>query len=166
MNNHTFPFDAAKDLVLERETHLTPNQLWRAWTEAELIKQWFTPKPWKTADCAMELWPGGRFMTTMEGPEGESFTGESCVLEVVPDRRLVWSSALLPGFRPKKTPSDPSEGGFVFTAVIEMEPREGGSYYRVTLIHGDKAAKNQHDGMGFQSGWGAAFDQLVDLMST
>ncbi len=48
--------------------------------------------------------------------------GDGCYLEVIENRRLVWTSALGPGFRP-----NPPDGGFLFTAVISMEPTEDGA---------------------------------------
>jgi hypothetical protein len=36
----------------------------------------------------------------MQGPEGPPMPGIGCYLEVVPQRKLVWTNALLPGFRP------------------------------------------------------------------
>ena len=32
-------------------------------------------------------------------------------------------------------------------------------------MHLDPAMRKEHDEMGFQDGWGAVFDQLVELMS-
>lgn len=162
MINHQL--DPSLDLVLNRTTDVPVELVWRAWTTPELMKQWFTPKPWRTADIALEVRPGGRFYTLMESPEGEQFPGEGCVLEVVDQERLVWTSAMLPGFRPKVGGEDPMKGGFYFTAVVEMAANGTGTDYRVTLIHADPESKKQHEDMGFESGWSSAFDQLIELM--
>lgn len=160
--SNPFPIDPALDLVLERTVPVPPEKVWAAWTTPALLMQWFTPAPYKTIECEIDLRPGGRFMTVMETPEGERMdAGDGCYLEVVENRRLVWTSALGPGFRP-----NPAEGGFPFTAVITMQPTaDGGTHYTATAIHGDPAVAAQHDEMGFHHGWGAALDQLVALMS-
>src|SRR5690606_3788808 len=81
------PINPELDLVLERVVDVPPELVWRAWTEPEHLKKWFTPAPWKTVDCEIDLRPGGIFRTVMEGPEGQRFSGSSCYLEVVENRR-------------------------------------------------------------------------------
>ena len=154
-------FDPALDLVLEREIDLAPELIWAAWTRPELVMQWFTPAPWKTTGFEIDLRPGGVFRTVMCSPDGQEFPNAGCYLEVVENRRLVWSCALGPGFRPLNNASAP----FTFTAIITLEPRAGGTSYRVHLLHGTAEGCKQHDEMGFHAGWGAALDQLVALMS-
>ncbi len=153
--------DPTLDMTLIKETSLPKEAVWRALTEPELLKQWFCPKPWTVAECDLELWPGGRFYTVMQSPEGDQFPGESCVLEVMENTRLVWTTDFLPGFRPKI--SEPES--FPFTAIIQLDSIEGGTRYTATLLHADAAGREKHAAMGFDTGWGAAFDQLVALMT-
>ncbi len=163
---HLFPVDPALDLVLERTAPVSPDLVWKAWTTPELLVQWFCPKPWSVSECDIDLRPGGRFFTVMQSPEGEKYPGESCYLEVVPGRRLVWTSAMDPGFRPKlPTDNDSGTDSFFFTAIIEMEPTETGCSYRATVKHAFPADREKHEAMGFHDGWGTVFDQLVELMS-
>jgi uncharacterized protein YndB with AHSA1/START domain len=153
-------FDATLDLVLYREIALTSEEVWRAWTEPELLMQWFTPAPWRTTECEIDLRPGGVFRTVMAGPDGESGGGASCYLEVVPTERLVWTGALLPGFRP--APVEPGE--IRFTAQVDMQPADGGCRYAATARHDTAAGCEEHRAMGFEAGWGAALNQMVALM--
>jgi uncharacterized protein YndB with AHSA1/START domain len=153
------------DLVLERVVDVAPEDVWRAWTEPELLTQWFTPAPWKTVEAEVDLRPGGIFRTVMESPEGERFPGTGCYLEVIPGKKLSWTNVFGPGFRPAM----PQEGGkecdsILFTGVITMEAEGTGTRYRAVAIHGDKASKEKHEAMGFEAGWGAALEQLVGLM--
>ncbi|MGC4757770.1 SRPBCC family protein [Micromonospora sp. 050-3] len=149
------------DLVLERTVDVAPELVWRAWTTPELLMQWFTPKPWSTVACEIDLRPGGRFDNTMRSPEGQEFPHSGCILVAEEGKTLVFTSALGPGFRPQIV-----QEGFAFTAVIRIEPDGTGTKYTAIAIHPDAAAKKSHEEMGFHEGWGAALDQLVDLMKS
>lgn len=155
--------DPRMDLVLERTLDVKPEQVWAAWTQPELLKQWFTPAPWQTVDALVELRPGGAFRTVMRSPEGEEFPSTGCVLEVVENRRLAWTAALAPGFRPL-TAEAQAGSPFAFSAVVTMEPHGEGTLYRAVAIHADEAGCRAHEEMGFHAGWGAALDQLVALV--
>jgi uncharacterized protein YndB with AHSA1/START domain len=145
--------DPKLDLVLERVIDVPPDLVWTAWTTPEHLKKWFTPAPWTTTDCEIDLRPGGIFRTTMRSPEGQEFPNIGCYLEIVPNRRLVWTDALLPGYRPSENP--------FLTAILTLEPRGEGTLYIATAIHRDEASKQKHEEMGFHDGWGKALDQLV-----
>ena len=160
---HSFvhQFDPSLDLVLERFVDVPPELVWMAWTTPEHLKKWFTPVPWKTIECEIDLRPGGIFRTVMQSPEGQTFPGVGCYLEVAENQRLVWTNALLPGYRPASAPSSDPAGGLVFTAVITLEPQGTGTKYSALVIHGDPESCKKHEGMGFHQGWGKALDQLV-----
>jgi len=156
-----FTPNPALDLVLQRVVDVPPSLVWRAWTEPELLKPWFTPKPWSTVDCEIDLRPGGIFKVVMQSPEGQTFAHPGCYLEVVPRERLVWTSALLPGYRPNLIDKDAQGGAFAFTCILTLEPHGTGTKYTATALHGDPATKKTHEEMGFHDGWGTALDQLV-----
>ena len=156
----SFTPDPKLDLVLERVVEVPPELVWAAWTQPEHLKAWFTPAPWRTTHCEIDLRPGGIFRTIMEGPAGERFDGTGCYLEVVPNRRLAWTSVLLPNWRPA-----PPGGELPFTGIIELEPAgDGGTRYTATALHPDAEGCARHAGMGFHEGWGKALDQLVAHM--
>jgi uncharacterized protein YndB with AHSA1/START domain len=160
-------FDSKLDLTFERIVEVPLHFVWRAWTEPDLLKQWFCPTPWKTIDAELDVRPGGIFRTTMQSPEGKEFPNTGCYLEVVKHERIVWTNAMLPGFRPApvNAPCGDESVEFMFTAKVEMSAHGANSTrYRATVIHADEAGCTTHAAMGFEAGWGAALDQLVALV--
>lgn len=148
-----YKIDPKLDLVLEREIDVPPELVWRAWTEPQHLMKWFTPKPWQTVECEIDLRPGGIFRTVMRSPEGQDMNNIGCCLEVVEKRKLVFTDALLPGFRPR-------DDGF-FTGLVLIDPIKIGTKYTAIAVHKDEASRKTHEEMGFHSGWGTALDQLV-----
>ena len=65
--------DPRLDLVMERIVDVQRELLWMAWTTPEHLKKWFTPVPWTTIDCEIDLRPGGIFRMVMRSPEGQEF---------------------------------------------------------------------------------------------
>lgn len=150
--------ESALDLIFTRTVDLPPAAIWKAWTEPRHLMQWFTPAPWRTVDCEIDLRPGGIFRTVMRSPEGKEFPNLGCYLEVVPQRRLVWTDAMGPGYRPAATP--------FMTAILTFAAQGGGTRYTAQVLHKDAADRQKHVEMGFAEGWGKAFDQLVALART
>lgn len=157
MKSHPAVFNPKLDLTETWEVAIARSLLWRAWTEPQILKQWFCPKPWHVTDCVVDLSPGGVFRTDMAGPNGEGHTTEGCYLHIVPEHRLVWTLMLLPGFRPAPNPFLP------FTATITFEDSAKGTKYTAHLQHADEATRQRHADMGFPQGWSTALDQLVAI---
>lgn len=147
--------DPKLDLVLERIVDVTPEEMWKAWTTPEELKVWFTPAPWKVTDCRIDLRVGGEFFAMMKSPEGDEHPCEGCYLELIPNRKLVWSDALLVGFRPSPKP--------FMTAILTFEPHEHGTKYTAVARHKNEEDRLAHETMGFMTGWGIALDQLVAM---
>jgi uncharacterized protein YndB with AHSA1/START domain len=160
MSNTTL--DPQLDLVLERVVDIAPELIWAAWTQPEHITKWFTPAPWTTPEAEVDLRPGGKFRTVMRSPDGDTSDNTGCFLEVVENRRLVWTAALGPEYRP----NDFSAGGFPFTAVLTLEPVGAGTKYTARVMHANAEHSRTHAEMGFVEGWGAALDQLVAYMTS
>ena len=96
----------------------------------------------------------------MLSPEGQEFPNIGCYLEVVPQQRLVWTSVLLPGYRPAPA------GDLPFTGIIAIEPQGTGTRYTATALHQDPEGCEKHKEMGFYEGWSTVLDQLVAHMKS
>ena len=153
-----------RDLVLERVVDVSPELVFRAWTTPRHLMPWFCPKPYRTVECEIDLKPGGKFFAQMVDPSGNKLPAHpGCYLEIVPDRKLVWTSALGPGYRPL----DPALAPWFFTAVLTFEPHgNGGCKYTATAVHTTREHAEAHEKMGFSQGWGKVLEQLVEYVKT
>jgi len=71
-------FDAPRDLV------------WKAWTEAERLAQWWGPKGFTMLSCTVDLRPGGLFHYGMRAPNGHEMWGRFIYREIAAPERLVF----------------------------------------------------------------------------
>lgn len=153
-----FEIDPNLDFVLQRVVDVPRHLVWEAWTKPEHLKAWYVPKPWTISDCELDPRPGGVFRTVAKSPQGMEFPTLGCFLHVVPKERLVFTSALLPGWRPAVP------GGMLppFTAIITLEAEGTGTRYVATVLHASAEDRKKPAAMGMHQGWTAALDLLVE----
>jgi uncharacterized protein YndB with AHSA1/START domain len=147
--------DPQLDLVIERLVEVPRVSIWNAWTKPEHVKQWFAPAPWSVVECEIDLHPGGIFRTLLRSPEGAESPNVGCYLQILTGHRLVWTTALSPGFRPATAPLLP------ITVAVTLEDEESGTRYVAIAMHGDESVRKRHEELGFYEGWGKALDQLI-----
>ena len=64
--------------------------------------QSFAPLPWTTPRAELDVRPGGANMIVMRNPEGEEFPNHGVYLEVVRNKRLVFTDGThAPGCLPR-----------------------------------------------------------------
>jgi uncharacterized protein YndB with AHSA1/START domain len=148
------------DLEISRVLRVPRALVWQAWSDPAHLKEWWCPKPWTTEVRAFDLRPGGAFHTFMRGPDGGTSDNPGAFLEVVPQSRLVWTSALLEHWRPAADPWMP------MTAYINLSDEGEHTRYVATVLHKDKATRDQHEAMGFFDGWGTCITQLEEFAAS
>ncbi len=143
-------------LTLERTIQAPRAVVWRCWTEPDLLKQWFCPKPWSVPEADFDLRVGGRMNTVMAGPNGERVHGKGIWLEVEPMRRLVFTDAFTEGFVPAPEP-------FMTGVVALQDAAAACTQLTWSARHANAQASARHREMGWEPGWNAAVDQLDAL---
>lgn len=155
----TTPTVADRDLLLTRVVGASPDKLFRCWTEPALMVRWFTPPPWKTVAAEVDLRPGGSNLVVMRGPDGTEMPHRGVYLEVVKNRRLVFTDAFVSAWTPSDKP--------FMTAVLTFEDIGGGkTNYTARVHHWTVEDKEAHEKMGFHVGWGICADQLAALAAS
>ena len=148
------------DLVFERTTTVPAEKLWKGWTDPQMLMKWFCPRPWKVSDARINLQAGGEFYTLMQSPEGATFPNTGCYLEVIENKKLVWTNLMTEGFRPAQlAPHD-----FGITATLTLTQTAQGTLYRAVVCHASEDGVQKHKQMNFEEGWGMAFNQLIELI--
>ncbi len=149
---------AQHELSLTRLIDAPRAILYRCWTEPELIKQWFTPRPWTTPVVEMDVRPGGSSHMIFRGPEGQEFPNDGIFLDIVPNERLVFTDAYTSAWVPSAKP--------FMTGIISLGDEAGKTRYKAAARHWTEDDKKRHEEMGFHDGWGKATDQLEALART
>jgi uncharacterized protein YndB with AHSA1/START domain len=61
-----------KKVTIRREFDAPVHLVWKAWTESELLDQWWAPKPWMARTKSLYFKDGGSWLYAMIGPDGTS----------------------------------------------------------------------------------------------
>lgn len=148
-----------RELVLCRIIEAPKDKLYRCWTEPELLKQFFCPKPWTVPEASLDVRPGGETRFVMRSPEGEENALAGVYLEVVPNEKLVTTDAFTAGWVPTEKP-------FMVATVTFEDAGEGRTRYTARCGHWSVEDKETHEKMGFHEGWGVVAQQMEDLART
>jgi len=151
--------EASKQMKVVREFDASPEEVWKAWTEPEILDQWWAPKPWKAVTVAMEFREGGRWLYYMQGPEGERHYCRADYTSIVPNESFSVDDAFC------------DENGNTLTDMPSTHwdntfARSGtGTRVEVLLTFSSEADMNKIIEMGFREGFASAHNNLDALLA-
>lgn len=151
-----FESDDPRELGIARILDAPRAKVWRCWSEPELHKQWYCPKPWYVSLIDHELRVGGKTRAIMNGPNGEVHDNIGQFLEIIEGQRLVFTDAFDGDWRPAGKP--------FMVGVVQLADAPGGKTKMLwSARHWNNEDKQAHLTMGFEQGWGACAEQLEEL---
>ena len=157
------------EFVFTRLLDAPRDVVWKAWTKADALAQWWGPKGSKITVVKLEFRPGGTFHYAMQFPQGAPMWGLFVYREITPPGRIVW----LNGFAD-------AEGRVVrgpFSPLLPMQMlntltlTEAGGKTTVTIRSiAHEATAQEHAffaGMraSMQQGYGGTMDQLAAYLA-
>jgi uncharacterized protein YndB with AHSA1/START domain len=146
-----------RELVLTRLIDAPRAKVFKAWTDPELLKQWFAPLPYTTPVAELDVRPGGANLIVMRDPQGNDLPNRGVYLEVVPNERLVFTDAYTKAWELSPKP--------FMTVILTFEDQGGKTLYTARVRHWTVADRETHEKMGFHKGWGQCTDQLAALVA-
>jgi uncharacterized protein YndB with AHSA1/START domain len=152
----TLPMDT--QILIKRDFDAPPHLVYRASTEPELVKRWWSGDRGEVTSAEIDLRVGGRWRYVMSANDGSEVAFHGTYREIVPDEKIV-STELFEG-APGATEDDATintvtfeelGGGTRLTTLIECRMRE----IRDAIIES-----------GMEGGMQEAFDKLDEVASS
>src|SRR5665213_2465376 len=76
-------------LRVSRTFHARRETVFKAWSTAEHVRNWFSPRTYSVPDARVDMRVGGAFEVCMLSPSGEKHWTRGTFVEVTPHSRLV-----------------------------------------------------------------------------
>lgn len=87
------PIDNAQEtLEMQRTIAATPERVFKAWTEPEILQQWWAPQGSTIREASMDVRPGGRYRLALTSPQMGNFavSGQYEVVRPHSDLSFTW----------------------------------------------------------------------------
>lgn len=89
VQNAQSPTQADRDFAIARLFPVGRELVYRAWTEPELMAQWWGPNQFTNPVCLLDVRPGGGWRIVMQGPDGAQHPAKGVYQQVEAPGRLV-----------------------------------------------------------------------------
>ncbi len=139
-----------RTLVIERVFKAPPDEVFKAWTDPQILVQWWGPEGHHVPEYAMDVREGGAWRSVMMSDKGEAHTVSGVYREIAPPKRLVMTWAW-----------EQPNGGRGHETVVELsfEPAPEGT--RMRLVQRLFQSVEQRD--NHRLGWNSTFNKLEAL---
>jgi uncharacterized protein YndB with AHSA1/START domain len=155
----TISQDAAnKKLYVVREFDAPVSEVWKAWTDREILDLWWAPKPWRAKTKSMDFREGGLWLYSMVGPDGTDSYCRADYKAIIPNKSFTAEDAFC------------DESGNVtneFPSMhwkIEFSPTGTGTKVEVEITFANEADMEKIIEMGFKEGFTAAHGNLDEVL--
>lgn len=161
---------AERPFVISRVFNAPRELVWKSWTEADRLKQWWGPKGFVVHTSKLDLRPGGTFHYGMTAPNGSDMWGRFVFREIDAPLRLVFINSFSdPEGGLSRHPGHPSwplqmlstitfwESSGKTKVTVQWEPYEANEQERKTFQEGLAS---------MQQGWTGTFEQFDDYLTS
>ncbi|MFN8342621.1 MAG: SRPBCC domain-containing protein [Cyclobacteriaceae bacterium] len=95
------PLDVPEDhqVITIRTVMARPESVFRAWTEANYLKEWWGPHGFSNTFHLFEPRPGGRWSFVMHGPDNKNYPNESVFIQLENPGRVMLEHQSEPHFQ-------------------------------------------------------------------
>lgn len=145
-------------IAINRTFDLPISTVWKAWSESESLKKWFSPERYTSPSSSIDFREGGRYHNSMKAPDGKETWSTGTFEEIVPNKKIVYSDSFAD-----------SKGNIVPASYYNM-PGDWDDQLKVTVEFqendGKTTMKLQHEGLpaevaeDCEEGWQSFFDKL------
>ena len=161
MSNLPFEFTvdkATNTVLISREFAAGLSLVWDAFTQKELLDQWWAPKPLTSETIAMDFKVGGRRFYAMVTTEGQKHYGIQRYTAIHPKTNLHWDSSF--------TDKDENINDQLPTSNWELDFSEQNGTTKVNMAIKHKTFANIETliQMGFKEGFTMTLNELEVLL--
>ncbi len=137
----------------------TNSEVWAAWTEKELLDQWWAPLPWKSMTKSMDFSEGGYRLYAMVGPEGEEHWARADYTSISPKSNFKFLDAFCDsvGNINKDLPGS--------NWNVDFKQTGDETTVLISIKHGNLADLEAILSMGFKEGFEMALGNLEAMLS-
>jgi uncharacterized protein YndB with AHSA1/START domain len=154
-----FVVDKATNTVkVTREFNAPVAQVWSAWTEPEILDQWWAPKPWISKTSSMDFKVGGRRLYAMVGPEGEEHWALADYTAITPTSNFKFLDAFCNSQGTINTDMPRSDWNVTFTE------QGGATIVQIDITHEHLSDLEKIIEMGFREGFTMALANLDEIL--
>ena len=145
----TLPAD--DEIMVTREFNAPKHLVYRAYTEADLIRRWWHAGHGEMTVCEMDCRPGGTYRFAMDTPGGFEVAFHGVIHEVVPGERIVATETY------EGAPEHPADVTVTFT--------EAGGRTTLTMLmkHDSQTSRDMVIASGMEGGLQVALDLLEEV---
>lgn len=148
----------ARSITVAREFDAPQALVWRAYTEAPLLDQWWGPAPWRAETKRMNFAVGGHWLYAMVGPAGERHWARMDYVSIDPQDRIGLLDAFCDEEGNINAAFPASQGELVFT------PTARGTRVEFRMVYAQEADLRKIIEMGFEQGITMCLEQLEALL--
>lgn len=157
MKNHT-TLTLQWELVVSRIIDAPREDVFKAWTNPELVKQWWGPDAFTCPFAKIDLRVGGKYLFDMRGPDGRDYWSTGVYKEIVRPEKIVCTDS----FADEKGNVVPASSyglsaDYPLYLVLTVFFEEFGRRTKLTIKHsGTPASDNDNE----RQGWNQSLDKL------
>lgn len=146
-----------KSILVAREFNATIDKVWRAYSEPELLDQWWGPAPWRAETKYMNFTPGGHWLYAMVSPENQKHWGRMNYISIAHHKNFYIEDAFCDENGNMNSALPVSKGVTLFTETAK------GTKVEFKMSYSTEEQLKQIVEMGFEQGITACLDQLEQL---
>lgn len=149
-----------KKIRVEREFAADLDRVWAAWTQSELLDQWWAPKPWKAETKSMDFSESGFWLYAMVGPDGTRHWARVDYRDI----KDLESFSNLNGFCDEDGNIDTSFERSLWNNSFKEQ--SGSTFVNIEITYKDVASLEKIIEMGFKEGFTAGLENLDALLKS
>lgn len=160
-----FNLQKSPPVVITRFFNAPLEKVWQAFSDEELMKEWWGPETYSCPEAQIDFRVGGKSLLAMQDPKGDVVWSGGVYTEIIPFKKIVTTDHFADeNGNPISASSVGMPGNWPLDCLITIEFSDGNEEQVKIMINHEGIPKEMHDDC--VEGWNSSIDKLQRLVES